>query len=214
VILNPRRIPAAIKAFNALPIRKCWLSGYTEGGLVPIMADVIKAAAGADANFGDHDPILVISDDAIVEAEALSAVLRALAAGHPVATGYSRLSKHDDRVNLTKSPLRTFRPDTAAYNLYTIQEVEEWPVELVPTWFAGLALTGMTRAMWERFPFQVFNEPHGCCSDFSLSIRLQEAGVPIVAPRAGYVEHLKVAPWGHGDGNLLLGSEYEDVRYA
>jgi hypothetical protein len=72
-------------------------------------------------------------------------------------------------------------------------DVVGYPDEVVPTHFMGMSLTGMTRDMWLRFPYGCFTDrrPHGQSSDFHLSARLRDAGVPMVAARSGEVQHLK-----------------------
>ena len=44
----------------------------------------------------------------------------------------------------------------------------------------------MSRETWRPFPFRAFPVGTGCCSDSILSPRLA-AGVPIVAPKDGWV---------------------------
>src|SRR6266498_125836 len=95
VILNPRRIPSCIEAFEALPIDKVWLTGYTEAQIVEVFP---KLPA--------YHRYIVISDDAIVPPEALAAVQEELDWGHPVVTGYSVLGRDMNHlVNICKSPL-------------------------------------------------------------------------------------------------------------
>ncbi len=77
-----------------------------------------------------------------------------------------------------------------SYDFYTQREVDEHPDDAVPTHFAGFALTGMSREMWQRYPFQAYGKP-GCASDFNLSTRLAADDVPIVAPKAGRIHHVK-----------------------
>lgn len=55
-----------------------------------------------------------------------------------------------------------------------------------------MSLTGMSRDMWRRFPLGVYtNGSVGWASDYHLSYRLGQAGIPIVAARAAYVDHVK-----------------------
>jgi hypothetical protein len=50
----------------------------------------------------------------------------------------------------------------------------------------------MPRDLWRQFPFGAFGGPSSSwASDFHLSHRLRDAGVPMVAARDGYTEHLK-----------------------
>ena len=55
-----------------------------------------------------------------------------------------------------------------------------------------MCLTGMSREMWQRFPFGVCEGSEvGWASDYSLCWRLQQAEVPIVAARDAHVLHVK-----------------------
>lgn len=190
VILNPRRIPRALEAFDALEVDRAYLTGYTESELVPVIAELIENS--------EHSHYLAVSDDGIVGQSALAAVLRLLDCGYPVVTGWSNLDCIEAKVNLQRTPLTKPVPDgVATWDLYHWAEVMSYPQEAVPTYFAGMCLTGMSRSLWRRFPFGVYGEP-GASSDYHLSWRLQHAGVPIVAAREGFVFHLKER-WGWGD---------------
>lgn len=183
VVLNPRDIAECVLTISALDIDQAWCTGYTEHELEPIIAQLVERT--------DHDHYIVIADDTIPTQPALDAVQQLLHDGHPIVTGYCNLdTTGDTRVNLTRSPLtepRTMR----SYDFYTQAQVDEHPDDPVPTHFAGFALTGMSRTMWQRYPFKAYGNP-GCSSDFHLSMRLAADGwIPIVAPKAGRIHHVK-----------------------
>lgn len=182
LVLNPRRIPECIEAIEALEIDKAWLTGYTERQLEQAVPEVLDAT--------DHDPILVLSDDTIPEQDALDAVLRLHQGQHyteVVTTGYCNLDVTSQFVNLTRRPFDTRHSTVEAYDFYTYAEMgdHDHPVR---SWFAGMCLTCMSRDLWDRFPFQTYE---GRSSDFMLSRRLQEQGIPILAPPAAMVWHVK-----------------------
>lgn len=181
IVFNPRNIVECVDSIRALPIDQAWLTGYYEHQLVDVIADIVR----------DHDEythFLVCSDDPVIPAFALEAVLDALDDGHPVVTGYCNLDATDMRVNLTRRPFRNTHTSTMEdYDLYHLSEVLGWPDELVPTHFAGFALTGMDREMWLRYPYQSDGVP----SDFNLARRLQGDQVPIVAPKQAFMWHTK-----------------------
>jgi hypothetical protein len=133
----------------------------------------------------------MMSDDGIVPAHALTAELDALDDGHPVATGYSNLDSVDFRVNLADRPFENLEyPEFSDYKLIHFADAVGWPTELIPTYFAGYALTGMSRDMWREFPFRVCQ--HGSwASDWQLCVRLQQAEIPIVAPKQAFTWHVK-----------------------
>ena len=188
IILNPRRISECLDSLAALDIPKAYLTGYTERGLVDPFNGVIKTT--------DYSHYLVISDDGVVRQDALDAVLDLLS-GHPVATGWCNIDSELPTVNLTRSPLTGDAPHPNAYDLYHWATVMGWPSEEVPTFFAGGCLTGMSRELWQRFPFDCYGEL-GNGSDFHLCLRLQQAEIPIGAARSGFVYHVKET-WNRGD---------------
>lgn len=201
LVLNPRRIIECVDAIAALPIDRVWLQNYTESELSDVIPGVIAAC--------DHDVIGVLSDDAAPTAEALAAVLDLWTPGG-VITGYCNLDSDSPLVNLSSEPLATCSPTTTAYTFPTREWVEAWPEPRVPTYFAGHCLTFMGRDDWARFPWACHGGPPGYASDLMLSWRLQEAGVPIVAARDGFVRHVK-ARWNYVDDTpgreLLVGKE-------
>jgi hypothetical protein len=179
-VFNPRQIDECVDSIGRLPCDQAWLTGYTEAELVDVIAGVI-----AETTYTHY---LVCSDDGVIPEFALEAVLETLADGHPVVTGYSNLDVIDMRVNLTKRPFELLTRSVAEdYDLYHLSEVLGWPDRLVPTCFAGFAVTGMSRDMWLKFPYRSDGVP----SDWNLSRRLQDAKVPIVAPKAAFMWHVK-----------------------
>lgn len=182
VVLNPRNIPECMKALDELPIDKLYLRGWTERAI----------ADGAWKLVMDRkvDWLWVTSDDVIIRPPALKAV-RTLSKQHPVVTGYAQRSHTEWIVNLTDAPLSQSFPDPTSYSFRSFAEVVSYPDPVVPTWFTGMSLTGMSLEMWKQFPFDCYENP-GYASDFHLSWRLQKAAIPIVAAREGFCYH-----WRH-----------------
>lgn len=185
MVLNARSIPECMDSLAELPIRKVYLRGWSERAIADRGWDLMM-----EATLFDFDWLWVVSDDVIVRPQALEAV-RALAVENPVVTGYSQRSHSEWVVNLTAGPLAGDFPLPAAYAFREFREVVSWPSPSLPTWFAGMSLTGMSRGMWMQFPFGCFGDP-GYASDFHLSKRLQDAVVPIVAARDAFLYH-----WRH-----------------
>jgi len=186
IVLNPRQIDECVDAIRALNIDQAWLTGYTEHEL----EDVIEAVID-HIDHAHYEHVLILPDDTIPTQAALDAILDLLRAGHPVVTGYCNLDERadEDRVNLTRTPLTEPRT-VASYDFWTQAEIDAWALDVIPTYFAGFALTGMSRELWQRFPFRAYGNP-GCSSDYHLSLRLHNARVPIVAPKAGRIHHVK-----------------------
>lgn len=189
-IMHARNIPECLDSIRGLDIDKLWMNGYTERGIAD---HAFPAVLGYD-----YEWIWVVSDDIIIRQPALDAVRRVRDEGnHPVVTGYSQGSHTDWTVNLTREPLRP-GPLDQAYNFRQYPECVAWPDPVIPTWFTGMSLTGMTRDLWLKHPFDCFGTP-GYASDFWTSARLQEDAVPIVAAREGFCYH-----WRH---NRIYGDD-------
>lgn len=207
-VMNARRIPECIDSLEQLDCDLAWMTGYTDAELGPVHQELV-----ADT---DYDAYLVVSDDCVVTAAALDAVLKLLKEGHPAATGWCKLHRTSPFANLCRWPLIGDEPKPAAYPFYRVRDVRACESETVPTHFMGFAFTGMPRELWQRFPYGAYTERRatGYSSDFHLCVRLRDAGVPMVAARDGYVEHLKTVerrlkPASH---RLLVGKIDRQVR--
>ena len=183
IIMNPRRIPQCMTALEALKIDKVWLKNWTERQLVDVIADVVAST--------DHDVIGLVSDDTIPKQRALDAVLRSFEPS-AVYTGFCNMEENTPEVNLSASPLIV--KDIASVDCYDFPTRKEVELSggLYRSWFTGFAFTFMSREMWQRFPFDCIGDP-GYQSDYRLSVRLQEAGVPIWAAPGGFIKHLRLA---------------------
>lgn len=206
VVMHPRRIPVCVKAFDALDADIAYLSGGNESQAMDMFAEVLAGS--------DHDHLVVVSDDVIVTQPALDAVVAALEDGVLVATGWCLLDRTNRYSNVTDQPLIGNKPDWSAYSFMTAVDVRDRS-ERFETGFAGLALTGMSRELWQRFPMACYGaDLHGWASDFHLSVRLRDADVPITAVRDAYVEHLKER-WTYADNademRLLIGEIPREV---
>jgi len=189
-IMNPRDITDAVAAFRALDVRRAWLQGYTEWQLVDVVRSLVD---DPDIPF-TH--LIMVADDVVVRQPALDAVLDLAREGRPVVTGWCRLDATHPLVNITEGPLVGDTPTAGAYKFRRFADVVAHPSPVIETGFVGFALTCMSRDMWRRFPFGAFGRPSSSwSSDFHLSIRLRDAGVPMVAARDGGTEHLKEV-WG------------------
>jgi hypothetical protein len=204
VVMNGRNCEPALQSIRELSmfVPIIYMKGFTEREIqeeaFPIVLDY------------DYDWFWLASDDIIIRQHALRAV-RKLASKHAVVTGYSQRSHSEWTVNLTSQPIRgTFdsSPQPDDYTFREYKDVVSWPSEEIPTWFTGMSLTGMSKVMWQQFPFECIGDP-GWCSDFSISHRLQTAQVPIVGARDAFCYHWR-NDWvriGDNDDQLELGAK-------
>lgn len=214
LVMNPRRITRCIAAIDALPIDKVWMTAMWEKELEPVIDEIIDTDKG-------HTHLILLSDDTMPSPEALALVLAAMEEGHPVVTGYCNLDAKVPWVNLTRTPFKIRdRSVGSDYDWLSRQEVEAWYKPIVPTFFGGACLTAMPRALWKEFPFRCNTHPGaemGYASDWNSCVRLQDAGIPIVAPRGAFVWHVKDDWITHAftdpEKRLLNGSIPAEVRY-
>lgn len=207
MIMNPRRIPEAMEAFEKLTIDCVYASGYTEPELVDVFADIIRTT--------DYTHYYVVSDDVVVRQSSIDAVV-SLSDSFAVVTGWCNHDCIEPGVNLQWTPLPGYEhPQTREeWNWMHFAEVLSYPTRFIPTYFAGMCITGMSREWWrEKFPFDCYPMGHFGGSDYHLSWRLQEAGIPIYAAREGFAFHLKKSWLGPSPAPLLLGPEYQEIRW-
>lgn len=181
MVMNPRTIPQCMDAINALDIDKVFLKNWSERQLVDVIASVVESA--------DYDTIGLLSDDTIPPQSSLDLVLNAFEPS-AVYTGYCNMDELDGNVNLSSAPLRI--QDQAGADCYTFPTREEVDNHegLFRSWFTGFAFTFMSKDMWLRFPFECVGDP-GYQSDYRLSLRLQQADVPVWAVPGAFMEHLR-----------------------
>jgi len=183
MIMNPRAIPECIDAFRLLRgIDKAWMSYYTEAELVPVIADLIANT--------DYHRYLLCSDDTIPTQTALDAILT-LHDKHPeaVTTGWVNIDSECGLSTINPAPLAGTRPSRSAYSFLPIEDV---PPGQIRTYFHGYALTCMSRELWQRYPYNVFNPlDGGCASDYHQCLQLQAADIPIYTNPDCRFEHVK-----------------------
>lgn len=206
MIMNARNIPRACDAFRALSTDCVYATGYTELELKDVFADIIENT--------DYSHYIVVSDDVVVSQQAVDAVI-SLLFFHPVVTGWCNHDLIEPGVNLQKTPLPGYTHPTTReeWDWYHWAEILSSPLYWIRTYFAGMCLTGMSRDMWQQFPFDCYPLGHFGGSDYHLSWRLQEAGIPIVGARDGFVLHLKKSWLGASPAKLNLGYEYQGTRW-
>lgn len=206
VVLNARDIPVCSRSLDALNIPKIRLTGWTEKQI----ADVAMPWVLKETDFDDY---VMVADDVIVRQHALDHVIDLLeVTDAEVATGWCQRSHTDWQTNVTRSPLKGAHPEVGAYDFYDTQEIVSMATPRFRTWFSGMALTGMSRQMWQQYPFQCYHDDDlskaGYGSDFKLAFRLQADSVPILCHRDAFVYHWR-HEWRHTndsrDDRLIVG---------
>lgn len=195
VVLNPRRLPECMLSIEQIDAPKVWVMNYTELELEDVIPQIIAETS--------YEYYVICSDDVIVSKNAYDAVLDELRRGNPVVTGYCNLDPKTEFVSLTKTPPQQPYGTVQTYDWMTYEEVYASSNETFITYHPSMALTGMSREMWDEFPWHCFgtNGKHGWAADLDLSIRLHEAGIPIIAPKSSFIYHTK-PDWMIVDANI------------
>lgn len=199
LIMQPREIPVAIESYKKLNIPKVWFQAFTERQVVEEINKYVQRT--------NYDTYYIISDDAIVTDEALSLIRLYANNGFDVVTGWCRLSEQNSLINIVKKPLTRLngvQAIPADYCLYTEEEIREIPVPIFRTWFSGFVFTGIKRELFLKYPL-ITNAATGCQSDFELSYRLQQDGIPIFVVRDASIIHLKKHQDFSLESNWLVG---------
>jgi hypothetical protein len=184
LVLNPRRIEECLASYRGLEIDRLWIRNMGTIAIEEAWPEIMSMTAG-------YERLLLVSDDAIVRQPAVDAVLD-LMDSHPVANGYANLDVRDMRVTINKAPIGEISV-AHDYDFWTLGEALASPEPQMETSVLCFALTGMSRDMWIRFPFQT-----ELGSDFGLSKRLTEAEIPMMVAREGFIWHTKET-WNYPD---------------
>ena len=199
IVLNPRRIPDALEAIEALDIDRLWVRNLW-------MFEIEARWGEIEETISEYEWAWILCDDVIPTQEALEAVRELAEEGFPVVTGYCNLDATDERVMVTRAPLGP-RSKVSAYDFYTLEEMQAGP-RVRATTFLNYCLSGMSVEMWRQYPLQ--NEPEGNAADFNQSRRLAEDGIEMVTHRDAFCWHLKER-WNQPNRDpqkrLLMGSE-------
>jgi len=185
VVLNPRRLPECMLSLEQIDAPKVWVRNYTELELECVIPEIIQETK--------FDYYVVISDDVIASTDAFKAVVSCLEDGYTVATGWCNLDPKSEFVSLTKTPPQMPYGTEQTYDWMTYDEVFASDNEIFVTFHPSMAMTGMSHSTWEWYPWRCFgkNGKYGWAADLDLSIRLHQDGIPIVAPRGGFMYHTK-----------------------
>lgn len=185
MIMNPRDIPDCMDAFDNLTgVDKVYFSYYTEAQLVPIINQFIATT--------DYERYALISDDAILTQHALDAILDLHDRQGSVATGWVNLDSISLDTTINPHPLTDTTPTLEAYSLMNIWDALQLPPMPIRTYFHGFACTVMSRELWKKYPYDVYDAgAGGCASDFHQCVRLQADNIPIWTHPNTFIYHVK-----------------------
>jgi len=174
---------------------KAWLKNFTEVELEHVIPQIIRDTS--------YDYYVVVSDDVICSTDALNAVVNLLEVGAQVVTGYCNLDPVSEFCSLTKTP-PTLPVRVETYDWMTLDEVHSSSENVIRTYHPSMALTGMSREMWEKFPWRCYgrNGRYGWAADLDLGLRLHAAEIPIFAPKDAFIYHTK-PDWKLVDANMF-----------
>jgi hypothetical protein len=209
IILKVREIEHVLASYRNYKMNRVFIAGYKESELedLGIFSSVIQSAKEKG-----YTHISVISDDGLITNKAFDKVLE-LSKENPVVTAFCKIDKTSTDVNLAKSPLIKAQP--YALQDYHLFDYSELPNDTnIRTYFTGMALTTMPIELWEMFPFKCYREayaPNGYASDYHLSKRLQDAGIPIYTHKDTEVIHEKEKHSTNIGQKLFIGKEYRNI---
>jgi hypothetical protein len=204
-ILTVRDIKACKDSYENAPIDKVYICGFKE---IEIEAMNVFANLVTDCKAKGYTHLMMISDDATINNEAVAEVLR-LTEKYGVATGFCRLDYTSQFVNLSYDKLIQTRPRKLAD--YKLIKYDKMPQGDFTTTFTGFALTCMHLDMWEKYGFECIYDggPHnGSCSDLLLSRKLEADGVKIWTNRKTEVIHEKIQASTVIGQTFFIGEQY------
>jgi hypothetical protein len=206
MIMQAREIPESIRSFRLLKgIDKAYFRGYTEAQLATEIPKFVQNT--------NYDFYLINSDDVIVTQSALEAVL-AHAKPTRVVGGWCRFNPKSDKVAIRLRPflfhqfiypLGTIVRSTFGESINsawwkikertfsTVKTIERQE-EVFPVFWLGWNLCCMSREMWLKYPFQVYNGRWKAvpqeASDIMTFERLVRDKVQVYCIRSAEIIHL------------------------
>lgn len=210
IVMNGRCIPAVMQSFEELQgVTVCYIRGRTEMEIAELFPVILRQWERSSGLVG------VVSDDVVVTQRTVDRVfdLSAKIGGAP-ASGWCCLDSTSPIASVCCNDLVDTNPQPSSYELETAEWVRSH-AEPFRASFAGLALHVMDRGMWDWYPFGAYGDgKRSWASDYHLSRRLNQDGVPILVDPDAFVLHLKER-WQCRDRapekQLFIGPRYHDI---
>ncbi|MBK8706571.1 MAG: hypothetical protein IPN33_25380 [Saprospiraceae bacterium] len=207
-ILKVREIPDCLQSYEDAPIDKVYICGFKE---VEIEAMGVFEKVVADCQAKGYTHLMMISDDATINNEAVAEVLR-LTDVYGIGSGFCRLDYTSKFVNLSYDKLIQTPPRKLAdYNLI---KYDKMPHVDFKTTFTGFALTCMSLDKWAKYGFECIYDggPHnGSCSDLLLSRKLEADGLEIWTNRKTEVIHEKIQASTVIGQTFFIGEQHREI---
>ena len=181
MVMSIRNIKSVVDSNNSLDCEKIIFRGYTEYELSPLINNFIK-----ESNFKYY---FLTSDDCIMSKQNFD-LLKFNLQFFPIISGWgvirqdinqTTISNVDTITNLScRIPQITWTnydsnkilgPIGSYYNTYEINKLPNF----IKTGFTGWFFTGMSKKLWEEYPFQVCEYP-SASSDMNFSLRVLKDG--------------------------------------
>lgn len=178
VVLNPRIIPEVIASIEDTPIKKAWISGYSE--------EEACKEANLIINNSYYDYYIIHSDDCMVDRNILLDILSFQETfDSEIFSAYCRLAKSSNYVNISRKPLSFTGPafTWSDYEFYPLSRLKN--KKLFVGYYAGFSLTCIRRDFLVKNPLQTVN---GYQSD---AVWFYKAKRRMYSNTAWYLEHLK-----------------------
>jgi hypothetical protein len=204
--MHPRRLPYFVKSVRAIDYMDVVLAKNFP--LLDAQKQIIKVFLE-----DDYDILVFTSDDTIIPYEAPKTIVNdILQTGHKIITGWSKCRPNRPEANITVKPPRNIdrnKDRPVYYNQYgfmkvgEIQSLIKQGKTMIPVWFVGWSLTGMTRGIVQQWtpagwffqktePYHyVFKGSKGCwtSSDLWYSYQMAKLGYAKYCDLKVYVPH-------------------------
>ena len=178
VILNPRIIPEVIDSIETTPIQKVWISGYNEEEACKEINLIVNSTL--------FDYYIIHSDDCIINKSTLLDIVSYQEAfPNDIFSGYCRLAKSSNLINISRKPLTFTGPGFTwdDYEFYALSNLKN--KSMFVGYYAGFSLTSLKRDYLLEIPIQTVN---GYQSDAAWFYKAKKR---VYSNTAWYLEHLK-----------------------
>ena len=171
MVMSVRNIKSVVDSNNSLDCEKIYFIGHTEYELAPLINDFIK-----ESNFKYY---FITSDDTLIRKEKFE-LLKYYLQFYPIVSGWcvTRQNSHKttiadkNKVKMNLGSNSGFISFSDVY--YKTYEINKLP-NIITSAFTGWIYTGMSKKIWEEYPFQTCRHPNAS-SDAAFSYNILKDG--------------------------------------